>query len=149
MKLIGIDLAGNPKNDTGFCVLEIEDDKKIVTTSIIHSDSEIMEKIREVNPDLIAIDAPLTFSGVNRKCDDELHSYGALPVTLRGMEILAKRGTELAGKLKKENFKVIEVFATGSGKILGFYDQNENAMQKNLMNSDLEGNIQKRILTKD
>jgi len=82
MKLIGIDLAGNPKNDTGFCVLEIKDNKKIVTTSLLNSDSEIMEKIKEVNPNLIAIDAPLTFSGVNRKCDDELHNYGALPVTL-------------------------------------------------------------------
>lgn len=149
MKLIGIDLAGNPKNDTGFCVLEIKDNKKIVTTSLLHSDSEIMGKIKEVNPEIIAIDAPLTFSGVNRKCDDELHSYGALPVTLRGMEILAKRGTELAEKLRKENFKMIEVFATGSGKILGFYDQNERNMQKNLMNSGLWGDIQKRILTKD
>lgn len=149
MKVVGIDLAGNPKNDTGFCILEVKDDKKIVKTSLLHSDSEIIDKIKEVNPELIAIDAPLTFSGINRKCDDELQSYGTLPVTLRGMEILAKRGTELAKELRKLKFRVIEIFATASAKILGFYDQNEKNMQNNLMNSDLEGDIQRRILTRD
>ncbi|MEA3254597.1 MAG: DUF429 domain-containing protein [Candidatus Altiarchaeota archaeon] len=149
MKLVGIDLAGNPRNHTGFCILNTGDNKKIVTTSILHSDSEIMEEIEGVNPDLIAVDAPLTFSGVNRRCDDELHRYGALPVTLRGMEVLAKRGTELAEKLRKKNFRVIEVYATCSGKILGFYDKNERSMHKNLMNSGLEGSIHKRIPTKD
>ncbi len=149
MKLIGIDLAGNPRNDTGFCVLEIKDDKKIVRTEILHSDSEIMEKIKEVNPDLIAIDAPLTFSGINRKCDEELQKYGTLPVTLRGMEILAKRGSRLAEELRKENFKLIEIFATGTAKILGLYDSLERNMQKNLLNSGILGDTEKRLLSRD
>lgn len=149
MKIVGIDLAGNPKNDTGFCVLDVNDDKKIVRTKILHSDSEIITKLKEVQPDITAIDAPLKFSGINRKCDEELRSYGALPVTLRGMEILAKRGSQLAEELRKKNFKLIEVFATGTAKILGLYDHLERNMQKNLINSGISGDTEKRLLSKD
>jgi predicted nuclease with RNAse H fold len=105
MKFIGIDLAGNPKNETGFCILEIAGEKKTVSTSILRSDLDIIEKIRKTNPEIIALDAPLTYEGINRRCDEELSSYGALPVTLRGMEVLAKRGTNLALQLRSENYK--------------------------------------------
>jgi predicted nuclease with RNAse H fold len=150
MKFIGIDLAGNPKNETGFCILEIlTEDKKIVNTSLLHSDSEILEKIKLINPELIAIDAPLTYAGMNRKCDDELQSYGALPVTLRGMEILAKRGSNLAEQLKIQGYKYIEVYATASSKILGLHDKHEKEMQKKLLESNLSGDLDRRLLNKD
>ncbi len=149
MKVVGIDLAGNPKNDTGFCSMEIIDNKKYVSTRILHSDSEIIDKLKKIKPELIAIDAPLIYNGVNRKCDDDLHRYGALPVTLRGMEILAKRGTKLASELKRMNFRFIEVFSTATAKILGFYDKKEGIMQKNLIKSEIEGDTGKRFLTKD
>lgn len=149
MKVVGIDLAGNPKNDTGFCSMEVKDDKKYVSTRILHSDSGIINKLKEIQPELIAIDAPLTYIGVNRKCDDDLHKYGALPVTLRGMEILAKRGTELADELKRMNFKFIEVFSTATAKILGFHNKKETVMQKNLIKSGIEGDVGRRFLTKD
>jgi len=149
MKFVGIDLAGNPKNDTGFCILEIAGESKTVATSLLHTDTGIIEKIHQVNPELVAIDAPLTYSGMNRRCDEELRGYGALPVTLRGMDVLARRGTCLAEKLRAENIKVIEVYATASAKILGFYEKDENAMQKHLMDANLEGDIQRRMLKKD
>jgi predicted nuclease with RNAse H fold len=149
MKIIGIDLAGSPKNETGFCILDVTNDGKIVKTSILHSNSEIMEKLKEASPDIIAVDAPLIFSGVNRPCDDKLREYGALPVTLRGMEVLARRGSELAKDLKREGFRFIEVFSTASAKILGFHDAKEIEMQKKLMNSGLVGDLQNRFLTKD
>ncbi len=149
MKVVGIDLAGNPKNDTGFCVMEVSDGRKYVSTSILHSNSDIIDKLREINPELIAIDAPLTYSGVNRKCDQELHKYGALPVTLRGMEILARRGSELAGELRRMNFNFIEVFSTATAKILGFHDEKESLMQKNLLKSGIQGDVGSRFLSKD
>ncbi|ODS37506.1 MAG: hypothetical protein A7315_04000 [Candidatus Altiarchaeales archaeon WOR_SM1_79] len=149
MKVVGIDLAGNPKNDTGFCSMEVKDDKKHVSTQILHSDSEIIDKLKEIKPELIAIDAPLTYKGVNRKCDNDLQKYGALPVTLRGMEVLAKRGTKLADELKRMNFKFIEVFSTATAKILGFHDKKETVMQKNLIKSGIEGDVGRRFLTKD
>lgn len=149
MKIIGIDLAGNPRNETGFCIFEVNSDNKIVKTSILHSNSEIINKIMEIFPEIIAIDAPLIFNGINRGCDEKLRDYGALPVTLRGMEVLAKRGSELATELKKLNFRFIEVFSTASAKILGFYDSKDIEMQKKLMNSGLIGDLQNRFLTKD
>lgn len=147
MKIVGIDLAGNPKNETGFCVLEAVHDKSVIT-EILYSDSDILNKLNEINPEIIAIDAPLTFSGHNRKCDDLLREYGALPVTLRGMVILAIRGTELAKSLSKK-FKVIEVFSTATAKILGLYDKDENIMQKNLLDSSIKGDVEKKFLLKD
>jgi predicted nuclease with RNAse H fold len=149
MKFIGIDLAGNPKNETGFCILEILGDKKTVSTSILHSDLELLEKIRITAPALIALDAPLTYSGTNRRCDEELSSYGALPVTLRGMEVLAKRGTNLALQLRSENYKCIEVYAKASSKILGFHDKDEKITQRRMLESNLTGDIERRMLSKD
>ena len=147
MKIVGIDLAGNPKNETGFCVLEANHDK-FVSTEILYSDSEIINKLKEVNPEIIAIDAPLTFSGNNRRCDDLLREYGSLPVTLRGMVILANRGSELAKNLSKK-FKLIEVFSTATAKILGMYEKDDNVVQKNLLNSGIKGDIEKKFLVRD
>lgn len=149
MKVVGIDLAGNPKNDTGFCSMNVKDNKKYVSTRVLHSDSEIIDKLKEIEPDLTAIDAPLIYTGINRKCDDDLKGYGALPATLRGMETLARRGVRLANELKMMNFSFIEVFSTATAKILGFYDKNEGIMQKNLIKSGIEGDTGRRFLTKD
>jgi len=149
MKLIGIDLAGNPRNGSGFCILDVKDNEKIVTLKILYSDEEIIENVLKNKPDLVAIDAPLTYNGRNRRCDSDLFKYGALPVTLKGMEMLALRGTSIAKKLRNLNIDTIEVFATASGKILGFYNKNEKIMQRNLILSGLRGDIEKRFLTKD
>ncbi len=142
----GIDLAGNPKNKTGFCVLEVNAGKWVFTKTLL-SDCEIIAELEKAKPNIVAIDAPITFSGKNRLCDIELHEYGALPVTLRGMEVLAVRGSELAKELS--NFKLIEIYATATAKILGFYDKNEKKVQKALLNSGIKGDIETRFLTKD
>lgn len=145
----GIDLAGNPKNESGYCILSVEGDVKTVETRLLYSDDDIMSELMKANPDLTAVDAPLIYDGVNRKCDELLHDYGALPVTLRGMEVLARRGSSMAVKLRKINLRFIEVFSTGSAKILGVYSRNDFSMQKNMMNLDLHGNINEKILSRD
>ena len=149
MKIIGIDLAGNPKNDTGFCIMEIEGDKKKVYTKILHSNYDIIKNITEIKPKIIAVDAPLTYLGDNRKCDMELRDYGALPVTLKGMEVLAVRGTELAGELGALHLNLIEVFSKASAKILGFYNKREKVMQKSLINAGISGSVDERFLSRD
>lgn len=146
MKIVGVDLAGNPSNDTGLCLLTV-DGSKSVKTEILHSDEDILKRIHEIKPDVIAIDAPLIFSGDKRQCDHILREYGTLPVTLRGMEILAIRGANLSKKL--EDFKVIEVFATATGKILGLYDKDTRRVQKMLISAGIEGDIGTRFLTRD
>lgn len=149
MKIIGIDLAGNPRNDSGLCVLEVMNEKKIVKTFKVKSDEEILEKVKEIKPEIIAIDAPLTYSGATRKCDLMLREYGALPLTLPGMDKLARRGSKLRRKIQEAGFKAIEVFSTASAKILGLYDKNEKAMQKKLLEVGIRGDLEKRFLSKD
>ena len=151
MKIIGIDLAGNPKNDTGFCILNVENEtgEKSVTTRILHSNSEIIKKIIQIKPELIAIDAPLIFSGKQRECDNKLRKYGALPVTLKGMEVLAVRGAGLADELEQMHLNFIEVFSTASAKILGLHKSRGTLIQKELINMGLKGDTEKRMLSKD
>ena len=148
MKAVGVDLAGSPKNPTGFCVLSEEGGRKSVQVKVIHSDDEILREVDAAQPDIVALDAPTTYSGSNRFCDRELKDYGALPVTLPGMEMLARRGTELAGTLKGRH-SVIEVYATASAKILGVYHKDDFSCQKKLLSLDLSGDPNARLLSRD
>ncbi|OQX18862.1 MAG: hypothetical protein BWK75_06180 [Candidatus Altiarchaeales archaeon A3] len=147
MKFVGIDLAGITKHSTGFCILTISDFKgdKFAETKILNTDKEIIEEIKKAKPEIIAIDAPL--SKGNRKCDYDLKIYGALPLTLKSMEILAERGIKISGELRKENFNVVEVFATATAKILGFHNKSREVEQKELIKV-IKG-IDKRLLKKD
>ena len=150
MKIAGIDLAGIPKNKTGMCILEInKNDEKFVATRVLYANFDIIENLKEIKPKITAIDAPLTSSGENRLCDEELRKYGALPVTLRGMNVLAMRGKEFAGELKKLQLDFIEIFSTATAKILGLYDRDLMKMQKSLIKFGVHGDTEKRILTKD
>ncbi|OYT26328.1 MAG: hypothetical protein B6U97_04005 [Candidatus Altiarchaeales archaeon ex4484_96] len=149
MKVVGLDLAGKPVNDSGFCVLSVEGESKHVLVKVLHSDEEIINELEHIKPELTAVDAPLIYSGKNRKCDVDLSSYGALPVTLRGMEVLALRGAHLALELKDSGFDLIEVHAAACAKILGYYDRDEKKVQKSLLESGLKGDIEKRFLSRD
>ncbi|VVB51040.1 Uncharacterised protein [uncultured archaeon] len=150
MKVVGVDLAGSQRNDTGFCVLTVdESDKKEVSVRLLKTDEEIIQHILEAQPQVIAIDSPLTYKGSIRRCDELLAGYGVLSPTLPGMEILAKRGTNLAEKLR-QTAEVIEISVKTSAKILGVAaDKNDLRYQKNLMNLNIGGDITTRFLTKD
>ncbi|MFH1787945.1 MAG: hypothetical protein ABH834_01035 [Candidatus Altiarchaeota archaeon] len=148
MKVCGLDLAGLPKNPSGFCVLVDEDGVKTVRVKILFSDDEIVRELDDASPDVVALDAPATFSGHNRACDRELEQYGALPVTLPGMEVLARRGTNLAGRIAGKH-KLVEVYAKASAKILGVYAKDDFACQKKLLSLDLSGDPNQRMLTRD
>lgn len=56
MKVVGVDLAGVEKNKTGFAILS---SNLHAATVNLHSDMEIVSKISDVKPILVAIDAPL------------------------------------------------------------------------------------------
>lgn len=155
---IGIDLAGTEKHPTGICELEIENNEKFIKTKILYKDEEIINEIINISNYkkilVISIDAPLSKGKfINRKCDIELRNYGALPLTLKGMKDLMERGITISNELKKINYeknqqwKIIEVFATASGKILGFYNKDTLKEQKNLMK--IFKGIDNKILKKD
>lgn len=127
MRVVGIDLAGSEKRETGFCVLDGMD----ASTSIVHTDKEIIDRIEEVKPDLIAVDAPLSLpegrksieerTGIHlRECDKELLRRGIkfFPVTLGPMRRLTERGIRLKKILEKSGLKVIEVYPGGAQDVL-------------------------------
>lgn len=138
---IGIDLAGLEKNKTGFCVLK----NNAAETFILYTDDEIVDSVKKIKPDVVAVDAPLIYPPKIRECDRLLKKYGAMPPTMKSMGVLSKRGFFLAKRLK--GFNVIEVFPTGSAKILGIYSRDIEAMKNGLLNFGLV--FENSVSTKD
>lgn len=118
MKSIGIDLAGKEENPTGFSILK----KPTIEAEILYSDEEIIETCNSEDPNIVAIDAPLSFpvEGSLRKADSELikRGYKVLPPSSGGMKLLTERGISLAKELKESDFEVIEVHPRTSARIL-------------------------------
>jgi predicted nuclease with RNAse H fold len=119
-KVIGIDLAGSPKRNTGICALE---KNNLTLCSIVHIDQEIFNYVERTNPALIAIDAPLNLppgrksiedrNGEHfRPCDRELLRRGIrfFPITLGPMRLLTERGIRLKKALTSRGYTVIEVY---------------------------------------
>jgi uncharacterized protein len=119
MKVVGIDLAGKFENPTGFCSLS--DDGTDI--KLLYKDDEILEEIERIKPDCIGIDAPfwLPQSGIWRPSDLKLLARGINPVSplLPNMRMLTLRAANLVKILRERNYRVIEVFANASEKILG------------------------------
>ena len=127
MLTIGLDLAGVESRPSGFCVLA---DFK-VETCLLYTDKEIIQKIEELKPKVIAIDAPLSLppgrksieerNDVHfRECDRELLKRGIkfFPITLGPMRKLTERGIKLKRILKNKGFKVIEAYPGGAQDVL-------------------------------
>jgi len=118
--IVGIDLAGSPKRNTGICSLR---GQTITRYATVYSDSEIITFVEETKPALVAIDAPLNLppgrkniddrNGEHfRPCDRELLRRGIrfFPITLGPMCSLTVRGIKLKKILKRKGFKVIEIY---------------------------------------
>ena len=132
IKIMGIDLSGNPENPTGTCFL----DEYNIQFSTLFGNKEILSYIQKKKPSLIVIDAPLSLpkgrcclskdcscskeGGHFRKAEVEMRKYGrTLPLTFRGMRMLTERGIQIAGKLRDE-YTVLESHPRTVQKILGF-----------------------------
>jgi predicted nuclease with RNAse H fold len=118
--VVGIDLAGSPKRNTGICTLK---GQRITSFATVFVDEEIVEYVKASKPDIIAIDAPLnlppgrkTIEDRNgehfRPCDRELHRRGIrfFPITLGPMRSLTKRGILLKKRFNRLGFRVIEIY---------------------------------------
>jgi len=128
MIVIGIDLAGSEKRNTGICILNENLEAKCL---VVHKDEEILDLIEKFKPDLIAIDAPLSLPKGRkslerreeihfRECDKKLFELGIkfFPITLGPMRMLTKRGIKLRRILEKKGYKVIEVYPGATQDIL-------------------------------
>jgi predicted nuclease with RNAse H fold len=118
--VVGIDLAGSPKRNTGVCILK---GNRITSYATLFPDEDILAYVKMARPDLIAVDAPLnlppgrkTIEDRNgehfRPCDRELHKRGIrfFPITLGPMRSLTTRGILLKKRFRRLGFTVIEIY---------------------------------------
>ncbi len=110
--ICGIDLAGLESRPTGICILN-----EITEFSTVFTDTEILSLVHQSSPEVVAIDAPLSFHGEHyRDGDLELKKmYPILPLTFKGMQMLTQRGINLKSRVP---YPVIEVYPHASKKIL-------------------------------
>ena len=150
MLVVGLDLAGVENRPSGFCVL----DGFKVETCVFYADREIIQKIEELKPGVIAIDAPLSLppgrknieekTNIHlRECDKELlkRKIKFFPITLGPMRKLTERGINLKKILKNKGFKVIEVYPGGAQDILKIprKQQGLDKLRKGLEKLKIEG----------
>ena len=150
VKIIGIDLAGLEKNDTGFCVLEA----KSASVRLMKSNLEIVLAVEKENQagkvDLLCIDGPTTLPVQNtRRCDDQLSDLGVLPPLIGGMRYLTMRASKLRTSLEEKGYKVIEVSNNATARVLGYWDPEPVRRQKSLLQLGITGDIERRMFSKD
>ncbi|HEV2226657.1 MAG TPA: DUF429 domain-containing protein [Nitrososphaerales archaeon] len=118
--VIGIDLAGSEKRNTGFCLMDSEMNCK---TRVLHTDNEIISLTAEAKPSVVSIDAPLFLPKGRksiedrgpphfRECDKELLRMHIrfFPISLGPMRMLTTRGMRLRSTLESYGLEVIESF---------------------------------------
>ena len=128
MRVVGLDLAGAVTRPTGFCVLNGLE----AETCLLYSDDDILSRVQTAEPEVIAIDAPLSLppgretieqkTNVHlRECDRELlrRRIRFFPITLGTMRQLTVRGINLKKILESRGFRVIEVYPGGAQDVLG------------------------------
>ncbi len=127
--VVGIDLAGSVRRNTGYCALHADGRCE---TRVLHTDEEIIAATMSAGPAVVAVDAPL-FLPLGRKslkvpgtqhlreCDRQLLAMGIrfLPVSLGPMRMLTERGIALKGRMELEGLSVIETYPGGAQDIMG------------------------------
>ena len=146
--VIGMDLAGLSRNPSGWALLK----GNAVKTSLIYTDSEILENIVRSQPALIAIDAPLSLpekSELFRKADREMirKGYRMFPPNLPAMKKLALRAIRLNRLIEEKRYKTIEVHPTSTRKALQMPSKDWKAIQEILKTLGLKGELETNPLT--
>ncbi|MCX8166431.1 MAG: DUF429 domain-containing protein [Candidatus Micrarchaeota archaeon] len=126
-KLIGIDL-GISKETTAVSVLN---NKKLITFLESEINNDLIQFIKENEPEIVAIDAPLSLpkgrtsieelSNIHfRQCDLELKKSNIrfFPITIGAMRKLTSRGIHIREKLEQQGLKVVETYPGASYDLL-------------------------------
>ena len=121
-------MAGAETRPTGFCLLR----NLKAETMLLYSEEEIIEKTQNNQPEIIAIDAPLSLppgrktiedrsGGHLRENDRELlrRKIKFFPITLGPMRKLTTRGIKLRLVFETKGFSVIEAYPGGAQDVLG------------------------------
>ena len=160
MNVVGLDLAGSPKRDTGFCLLH----RQLCKTTVIHTDDEIISETRVASPEVVSIDAPLVLPKGRasleargpphlRACDRELLKMKIrfFPISLGPMRMLTERGMRLRKVFEDDGFEVIEGFPGAVQDILGMPRKQGGleSLRQALLDFGIRGGIRKPDITGD
>jgi predicted nuclease with RNAse H fold len=145
--VIGIDLAASSRNPSGWALLK----GNAIETSLVYTDSEILENIVRNKPALIAIDALLSLpekGEVFRKAEREMirKGYRVFPPNLPAMKKLALRAIRLNRLIEEKRYKTIEVHPTSTRKALQMPRKDWKAIQEVLKTLGLKGELETRPL---
>ncbi|HDD25817.1 MAG TPA: DUF429 domain-containing protein [Acidilobales archaeon] len=114
----GLDLSGTSRSISGFVVIS---DAVVIYVGSLRTNEEILDKVKEFMPEVIAIDAPLSHAPGYRKIDLRLRSLGfkVLPPGWRGMKKLIDRALILKEAFEDLGIKVIETHPSSAIKSSG------------------------------
>jgi predicted nuclease with RNAse H fold len=145
--VIGIDLAASSRNPSGWALLK----GNAVKTSLVYTDSEILENTVRNHPARIAIDAPLSLprkGAFFRKAEREMirKGYRVFSPNLPAMKKLALRAIRLNRLIEKKRYKTIEVHPTSTRKALQMPLKDWKATQEILKTLGLKGELETRPL---
>jgi predicted nuclease with RNAse H fold len=131
-RVVGIDLSGSEKRDSGFCTLDGEK----AFLDLVKTDEEIILKTINAEPAVISIDSPLGLPkgrccvddscacrkyGITRECERTLKKRGinVYPCLIKSMQKLTVRGIKLANYFREIGYEVIESYPGAAQDILG------------------------------
>ena len=133
LTVVGIDLTGSERRKSGWAAVT----GRALTTGLLASDADLMERTLAAKPFLVSIDSPLSLPmgrisefdddpgrskyGIVREAERRLRSRGihVYPALLPSMQRLTRRGIELATRLRKRGVPVIESYPGAAQDILG------------------------------
>jgi len=146
-RTVGLDLSGSEERPSGWALLiGLE-----VRASLPKADSEILALTLRAEPELVAIDAPLTLprEGAMREVDKLMHKLGlpVLPPLMPAMEKLTRRGIRMAKALREGGLEVIEVHPTSTRKVLGLPAKGRKAIQDAFLEMGFGGDLEHRDLS--
>ena len=126
--VVGIDLASAPEygakryNRVGLAALD-ESLNLVGSAAARFTDGEILDFVARYRPDVVAIDAPLSFpvAGTLREVDRVLLRQGfrPYPPLIPSMAALTKRGVALRATLESTGTRVIETYPGAAQDVLG------------------------------
>lgn len=160
-RAVGLDLAGSPRRTTGFCVLTRG---SRVRTRALSSDEEVVGVTLDAQPDVVAIDAPLSLPLGRKTIEDRRgpHLRAAdrellrlrvpfFPITLGPMRMLTERGLRLQARFAEAGVRSIECYPGAAQDLWGIPRKQEGVerLRRGLLRMGLTGDIARSDLTHD
>ncbi len=135
------------KNSTGWALLK----QRVVKTTLLHADSEILQIIADADPRLVAIDAPLSLPQTGNVRTADIHminrGYRVFPLLFSAMKELTSRAIRLNALIAEKGYKPIEVHPTSTRKALKTPTRARKETQATLKYMGLKGDIDVPMLS--